>query len=189
MRAKKAQTCSKFCASVCLMALGEVTTAQPEKKGPNIDFVTKFTSLCIEDSASGFNWDGRRWINAPSFKADGRYLAEKVDLQKINSDTSLTIIEKPTGCFAPKMSVATNEFYMVEACYLIRKVGRRAYSFDYEMCREYIMDKKLTNISCSKITFLPNGQFIHLPSLLDISERTEKDSLVLSVGMCSTITR
>ena len=146
-----------------------------------------FTSLCIEDNAVGFNWRNGQWVNAVFAKGD-KIIFEKIDYQK--ADSSNNFMEKPLLCSQPKAHPVPNNFQLITACYSIRKFGDAKSMLNMNDCYESYKDGVLTGIQCkSEGHFLPNGPFVKLPShvSMDLSNKSEKDSVVVSVGKCAAI--
>jgi hypothetical protein len=113
-------------------------------------------------------------------------LVQKID---VNANSMKPFAERFMLC-KPDVS---HEFFMgsiTEACYLVKEFGRETLPTHGEMCYETFQNKTLESISCKKITFLPNGSFIELPWHADIDSKPKndyKDSLILSIGSCTTL--
>lgn len=163
-----------------VVCLGLLATAVVAK-----DFVplAPFKSLCIEDSATGFNWTAGKWKQT-NFKAGDRYVVSKLSVDEIARIA-------PVSCASEKIAEPFFSMRSVAACYTIKPFGEEVAQYlDGETCQESYIDDVLVSVKCDRLTFLPNGDFIKLPWHANISRKPKndyKDSLVLSVGLCSKI--
>jgi hypothetical protein len=150
--------------------------------------------LCIDDDATGFNWKNKKWVQI-NFKAGDRYIARKIEVEKYlkredRSKNKLLLCDDPQ---VVDLTEKGKQFSgMVDACYEIKSMGRQADFFNSRSCSEWWQNGLLESVSCQKHTpqlyFHPDGSFIRYPWHTNISKSAEeKDSLVLSVGTCSTV--
>lgn len=147
-----------------------------------------FTSLCLEDQSNGFGWKRGAW-EATQFKADKKYLIQKIAPEKYK--------EMGTLCRAKEARVGGN--YRVEyGCYNMREMGEEIRGFTSTMCSETWENNALKKISCdepiigAQYFFLPDGNYIRFPWHSDIDQNPKdqyKDSLSISVGKCSVVSR
>jgi hypothetical protein len=149
--------------------------------------IQPFKSLCIGEQASGFDWKNDKWEHT-KFKPE-KYILQKIDYEE--RMLSKNYIERPISCSKPKATNVDKEKDIVLACYAANKFGQVAsYLFDAADCFELFKDGKIQEIQCSGVgKFKPNGSFVMLPSniSMDLSTGNEKDSLVLTVGVCGIL--
>lgn len=146
-----------------------------------------FKALCVAEKETGFNWTNGAWTPA-NFKADTKIIAEKID-PVLAAEKSKGL--RPIMCDEQKEQ-AFGDFAATTACYYIRELGSKAIPVvaGAEKCTEYSEKKVLQSISCNRMTFTPDGNFIRFPWHMDIDPSPKngyKDSLVLTVGKCAKI--
>lgn len=81
----------------------------------------------------------------------------------------------------------TKDFEVRKACYSMTKLGENTDALSYSMCDEIVVGGKLNTVHCKepiRISFSTSGNFIRHPSHSDVSTKSPKDPLVLSVGKC-----
>ncbi len=150
--------------------------------------------LCIDDAATGFDWKNKKWVQT-NFKISERYIARKIEVEKYlkredRSKNNFLLCDDPR---VVDLTENGKQFSgIVDACYEIKSMGSQANIFDSRICSEWWKNGLLESVSCNKHTpqlyFHPDGSFIRYPWHTNISKSAEeKDSLVLSVGTCSTI--
>ena len=120
------------------------------------------------------------------------FSGEKYVIQRLNKDE--------TACIVPlegQKDFTFDKIILTSGCYNVRKLGTKYLSFTNEACDEYWEKSdtvwSLTNITCKgmqTVTFAPDGNFQLARidgDLSDVPKSGTKDSLVISVGQCSTI--
>jgi hypothetical protein len=149
--------------------------------------IQPFKSLCIDEQASGLDWENGKWENT-KFKP-GKYILEKIDYEK--SIISEKFLDRPISCTKPIATKLDNENSIVTACYVVKKFGKVESNFmAAEDCYESFKNGKIESIYCKGTgKFMPNGQFIKLPASesLDISSTNIKSSIVVSAGTCGLL--
>ncbi len=169
-----------FCLVVGAAALPVCAQVTPQTIQP-------FKSLCIADQESGFNWSNGKWI--PAKFEPGKYILQKIDYEEKMLSKNST--ERPMLCSKPSATNVDKEKDIVRACYAVQKFGGVIHNwFHANDCYESFKDGKIQEIQCSGVgKFKPNGFFVKLPSYIsmDLSTGDEKDSMVLSVGICGVI--
>jgi hypothetical protein len=147
--------------------------------------VAPFKALCIQDAATGFNWESGKWKQA-NFKAGDRFIVSKLTRDEILKLES-------ASCSPANVPDEFFGFRSVSACYTIKEFGEESIKYvDGEMCEELYTGDVLSGVRCKQMSFLPNGDFIKLPWHSDIRRKPPKDykdSLVLSIGVCSKISQ
>ncbi len=146
-----------------------------------------FTSLCIADSSTGFNWVNGKWIRN-DYNPE-RYILQKIDYE--NQMKAADTLDRPITCDEPSGSVVSSERAVVKACYSFRKFGSKSIILSQSQnCYESFKGGDLDLIQCPGIgNFKPNGLFVKLPSFIsmDLSNQKEKDSIVIDVGSCAVL--
>lgn len=147
--------------------------------------LSPFKSLCIEDAATGFSWKNGNWRQA-NFK-EGRFVVSKLTNEEVARLS-------PVACTPPTVSEPMLiDFRRATACYAITGFGEELTPLvDGENCDEVYQGNVLASVRCKSLSFLPNGDFIKLPWHANISRKPMndyKDSLVLSIGVCSKISQ
>jgi hypothetical protein len=152
-----------------------------------------FNILCVEENSTGFNWGNGNWKQR-NFK-NNKYLAQKL---KIENPTDTPGKKPESGvCFDSiqyRQESKNNTYDVSWGCYNIRAIGSTFYPYNSEVCRE-IWEKPesgtkyLLRVFCNDLYFNPNGWF-HRASLHGATGNKPKDdykdSLVISVGKCTT---
>ncbi|GGX47315.1 hypothetical protein GCM10010946_27230 [Undibacterium squillarum] len=145
-----------------------------------------FSSLCVEEQATGFNWISNSWKPA-NFKASDKLIVRKVDMQ---AELRLSASQQQQRCKSEqRFDTGQNDLY-ISACYLILKLGSVAHQYSGEMCAEYFKNGILQEIDCGNMKFLPDGPYVKQSKFADISPTPRngyKDSLVVAVGSCARI--
>ena len=168
-----------------------------------------FTSLCVSDQGTGFNWKNRRWERADFNVGERRWIIQKV---KVNQ-------HKPVGdrlycqdevdrrernsSFSVRFQGATSLYkrrgISRDACYLINEFGEEAssQSFDAsEICLEKIRMASDESLSVHRVgcDTLLDGEFIFQPSggfrysyVHTDFDSVYRDSLIIEVGKCSLV--
>ena len=149
--------------------------------------IPPFKSLCIDEEASGLDWENGQWKHTKFFPR--KYILEKIDYEK--TIISKRAADRPFSCSKPNAIKVDDEQFIVTACYALKIFGRVSMNLlDADDCKESFTAGKLESIFCKGVgRFLPNGPFIKLPSSgsLNISKDKEKDSLVVSAGTCGVL--
>jgi hypothetical protein len=152
-----------------------------------------FSTLCIQEDATGYNWQNKKWIQT-NFKPTNKYIIKKIEIEKYSgkdrSKSQLITCKNPSVIDVTQEGKKFTGF--VDTCYEIKRMGEKASLFDNQMCSEYWQDGRLEKISCrdhsSPFYFEPDGSFIQFPWHTSLGKTdNEKDSLALSVGSCSQI--
>jgi hypothetical protein len=165
-------------------------------KTDQVNFVRfpPFSTLCIQEDATGYNWQDKKWIQT-NFKPTQKYIIKKIEIEKYLTEKDRSKNQLIT-CKNPSVMDFTSEgkkfSAFVDTCYEIKRMGEKAAIWDYQMCSEYWRDGRLEKISCrdhsAPFYFEPDGAFIQFPWHTSLEKTNkEKDSLVLSVGSCSQI--
>lgn len=170
--------CGALSVSHLILSAAEVT----------VDSVKPFTSLCIGENSTGFDWRGGKWMQT-NFKPD-KYLLKKIDYEK--AMLSPNAIDRPILCNKPSFkSYNTSALAFVKACYSFTRFGGPSISWiESKMCLESFRSGSFDEINCEGVgRFKPNGLFVKLPSSTSTSlgSEPEKDSLNLEVGTCSVL--
>lgn len=147
--------------------------------------VPLFKAICAREKATGFNWKAGAWTQS-NFVPDRKLLVQKIDFA---ANLNKPPMERLLLCSPPE---STDLLFstVTQACYVIRQFGKQQLPSDGEMCVESFEGKKLKSITCRRLTFLPDGPFIELPWHMEVDPAPKddyKDSLVLSVGTCATL--
>jgi hypothetical protein len=166
--------------AVPFFATAEITTAS----------IKPFTSLCIADDSTGYNWRNGKWIQA-NFNTK-RYLLQKLDYEKqINSEN---VIDRPLSCDKPTATIinASKNNVVVKACYSLRNFGSKLNVLaESQNCYESFKNGELELIQCPGLgNYKPDGLFVKLPSYISMdlsNNKDEKDSISLAIGKCSVL--
>lgn len=151
--------------------------------------IKPFTSLCIADNSTGYNWRNGKWIKV-NFNPK-RYLLQKLDYEK--QMISVDIIDMPLSCEKPNANIIDEikKNVIVKACYSLREFGSKINLLaDSQNCYESFKNNELELIQCPGLgNFKPDGLFVKLPTYIsmDLSNNNEKDSITLDVGNCSSL--
>jgi hypothetical protein len=153
----------------------------------NVNSTPPFTSICVADRATGFNWRAGGWVET-RFRPE-RYTLQKLDFSKLASEQDPR--KRPVLCDVPEAHNYPGGVAVVKACYAVYDFGREPLMLaDANNCYESYKDGRLEFIQCpSTGNFKPNGYFAKLPSStsLSVGSEAEKDSMVLSVGTCGVV--
>jgi hypothetical protein len=148
--------------------------------------IQPFTSLCIVEQSTGFNWKVDHWERA-SFKPDQKTIVRKVD---ITSNEAKSDREKQVRCEKEFQYDEGFGSVLNKACYLVKEYGKKPLPYDAEMCVEAFQNGVLKEIECDKFKFVPDGEFIRHSKMEDISSSPAggtKDSIFIEVGKCSQL--
>lgn len=133
------------------------------------------TSLCVEDAATGFNWENGKWVQSNFFTAS--YIIRPI----AKSET--------IGRYCREAIAESSD--KRQACYARYEVGETPGSSDVTQCTEFPLNGTETNfVRCDKAyapyNFEPSGEFtltrINAPRADDY-----RDSLAIAVGKCSVV--
>lgn len=157
-----------------------------------------FTSLCISESSTGFNWEKNAW-KAVNFKAGTKHLITKVNPNEArNYECTDTKNLEDDSYFTN----SNNEPKLVrEGCYVIKEFGLDTLEYKKDCLEVWSTfprgsddinpkTKKLESVQCwdDGFYFSPNGLFQTSYVHGDVSNYSNyKDSLTVSVGKCSTL--
>ena len=144
-----------------------------------------YSAICIEEQATGFNWDNKRWIKA-NFKGE-TYIVSRISPEKYKEATDNNFL-----MCSDKENKSYGKYEYIYECYSVVKSGTTPTMLDARMCTEVWENKQLLYVGCSdhssKFNFQPAGNFIKQPWHADLrSDEQYKDSLILSVGKCTPI--
>jgi len=158
-----------------------------------------FTSLCITENSTGFNWEKNDWKSV-NFTPDAKHLVKRLAPSEVKDyQCPLTKDRSKDGYY---IVTSTNEpFHDRYGCYLIKPFGSEYFEFPtdcYETWStfERVSDdidpklKRLESVQChdKNFFFSPNGRFHKATLHGDVSNISKyKDSLSLSEGKCSTL--
>jgi hypothetical protein len=147
--------------------------------------IQPFKSLCIAEETSGLDWENGKWKHT-RFKGE-KYILEKIDYEK--AIISEKILDRPISCSKPNALKIVDDYFIVTACYALKNFGKvESNVIKAGDCLESLKGGIIQSISCKGVgMFLPNGSFIKLPLVLDISTNKEKDSLAVSTGTCGVL--
>ena len=170
--------------SICFVASAFAQQKAPLELAP-------FTSLCVEDAATGFDWRNGEW-KAGRYHPKLKYMVQKIpESQYRNPPQSPNV---PHVLCEPRVGADLNGYKISFGCYNIRESGEKLFPPNSVMCSEQWIKGELRTISCKEAQrpffFVPDGNFIAYPWHADISIKPEnnyKDSLAISVGRCSTV--
>lgn len=150
------------------------------------------TSLCIEESSTGFNWRQGHWVEA-TFSGH-QYLVREIERAEEVGESCFERIAREARSLEP----INNGFNTWSSgCYAIYDVGTEPGRFDVLMCDERWSDNGSVDfVGCEHGGFqqfkmnVP-GEFVSYRTYAapesDPKDDAERDSLVLSVGKCSVI--
>jgi len=146
-----------------------------------------YSAICIEEQATGFNWDNKRWVKS-NFKTE-THIVSRIAIEKYKeaADNNFLMCSDKSG-----QNKSFSNYDYVYECYSVVKSGAKPTMLDARMCTEVWENKKLLYVGCSdhssKFNFQPAGNFIKQPWHADLrSDEQYKDSLTLSVGKCTPI--
>ena len=171
---------NKVCSLILLGSINAAVIAQPvfgNKSG--------YSAICVEEQATGFNWDNKRWVKA-NFKGE-THIVSRIPLEKYKETTDNNFL-----MCSDKEIKSYGKFDYIYECYSVAKIGTKPTMLDSRTCTEVWENKQLLYVDCSnhssKFHFQPAGNFIKQPWHSDLrSDEQYKDSLTLSVGKCTTI--
>jgi hypothetical protein len=174
-------------------AWSQALSSQVNTDQANLVRLPPSSILCIDDDATGFNWRNKKWVQT-NFNSGSKFIIRKIEIDKYikrddRSKNNLLLCEDPNIW---DVTQGKNKFSgSINACYEIKVMGEKGNALDSRSCSEWWQDGRLEKISCRDHTpqtfFKPDGSFIRYPWHSDLSQSTEKASLHISVGTCSTI--
>jgi len=145
-----------------------------------------FTSLCIEDKSTGFNWRNGDW-HQTNFMPN-KYIVKKVKIDPTPGSDTFQCYEDMKG--KKNLSFDGKKIYDY-GCFNIRDYGDKFTAFYNQLCAQsYDDDENIKGVDCHMMNFQPNGAFIKSrfqSSLTSHPKNDYKDSLILSVGKCSVL--
>ena len=191
---RKTNSRAALCLAVC--TLGVIAAADEGRR------LTSLQQLCVVDQATGFNWNNGNWVLTRF--VEEKYVVVKVEIPEYTSDAARKLFEaQDFGAFFKWASCKSDEFgeeieldegKFYNACLQVQRIGDKEPVF--KRCRE--MHTKLDgsaswsiSYTCDDFHLEPNGLFHRAYVHGDVSPNPEggtKDSLVLSVGKCASIT-
>jgi len=158
-----------------------------------------YSSLCIAEDSTGFNWKNNNWKQTNFIPA--KYIVNRVDPATVKVWQCPESKDRGDDYYSPS-SQSLNTF----GCYSIKRFGEDDFDrrFDcserwstYEKQNDETNPKvkKLESVACNEASvftrqfaFKPNGWFhTSLFHFMLQRESTYKDSLSVSVGKCSTL--
>lgn len=183
--------------ALCLALLFILTSVVTALAAEKPDFpILKFKNdneisfLCIEEHSVGFAWKEKKWspIN---------YQPTKQLIKRFNTKNSDGACERKLKGNPPTADDIKIGF--TKGCYNIREFGKEIWDLESLVCDERwevgaLGEYELMYVNCRQsiftpdIKFKPNGNFhaSYVHSDLD-DDKTEKDSIYISVGKCSVI--
>lgn len=148
------------------------------------------TALCVEDASTGFNWRNEAWVQT-NFRTE-TYMLQSVDADDPRGARCNRFIAEQHPGGAP------TEGAFVPACYTWMDVGTEATADNVLLCNEVVSNGTTISVNCTESAFNSfraqvTGEFVHyrtyaIPKLF-YSEGMPRDSVVMSVGKCSVVTR
>lgn len=204
--------------SAVTLPLGAAAAAVAQKVGleEHRPRIPPFSSLCVEEEKTGFNWERGDWVLS-RFKLskyiDRKYSFDYVDrlperggLQFFNCDPAFRTSENR------RASDSTYSF--VQACYSVREMGDSSRDERTSLCDEFWKKSntgawELKSINCPEEQFAlrPDGQFLRhsigtdlasASELVELGKKTSetwddiaggyKDSITASHGTCAQVT-
>jgi hypothetical protein len=149
------------------------------------------TVLCLEDSSIGFNWTEEEWT--PSKYPPESYIVKKLEASDPLGSACFDLMAHIGRSATPVKSEYSGS--SSTSCYARYGVGSEPTMLDVEMCTEmWTDDGSLNAVYCqegilAKFNFSPNGEFVidRTFAVPRLSQKPERDSLVLAVGKCSVI--
>lgn len=138
--------------------------------------------LCIEDAATGFNWENDAWVQSNYFTST--YIVRTVQADEEIGEFCRAMIASE----GPQPNQRT-------ACYALHVMGEPVTSANVTLCNEYPPSgKDITLVRCDA-AFVPyefrtNGEFIikRVNGGLNAPVDGGRDSLAIGVGKCSLVT-
>jgi len=177
-----------------LLLLGSLAN---ETHAQNIGKGKPFTSLCIAEKSTGFNWKKGQWVEV-TFRPE-KYLVVKIPLRDWDPNKyKEALLSKEPACLGKYLSYTQSKLkyyggYRRFGCYNIRTFGSKYSIAGSRLCEEswdWSDETVLEKVRCESTYFKPDGNFtrssIH-DNLASKPENNYKDSLSLSVGSCSVI--
>jgi len=155
-----------------------------------------FSSLCIAEQSTGFNWEKGEWVRTNFIL--NKYLVKKIHQDKLSSGQLWQCLGndgKRTEEMLPFES--GKETHLITRCYEVKEFGEELAL--PEFCSEYYRnngngDLKLYEIRCSQsnMNMRTNGRFTisNTKSIGDFpwdDLEDYSDSLSISIGNCSTL--
>ena len=156
-----------------------------------------YTALCVTEKSTGFNWEDNNWKQY-------NFTQSKYVVNKLNPAEVLEFQCSETKDRNKDIYISRLDEFETYGCYLIKRLGYDGFDLKQD-CNEkwstypkqdgekYPKIKKLEVVWCSSLNdfkFSPNGWFHSNAEVTGSSLESSskyKDSLVLSVGKCSSI--
>ena len=143
-----------------------------------------FSTRCIEEQKTGFNWINNSWVKV-NFKGS-KFIVKK---RRSGYNTPDEITCMISLKMKPKNELGSNAVY---SCYNIKKIGHEFNYLNTVACLELwggdkLDGEKIIMVLCDNLNFSPNGYF-HMSRIHEnLKEKSEqKDSMYISIGKCST---
>lgn len=191
--------------STAFLSLFVPTAAVSQAVAP----IQSVKSICAPTEAIGFSWKDDKWAPAVFNRSKDIFLAERIDCavysrlpeserwRDCRTGVPLETIIRGHHFFGSSelLSGAGVVLFDVMSTYSIRQLGDPFDARKVETCFERYLDKRLEHITCpeSRIRFLPDGFFINYPSdvSMDLAPTSKwaKDSLAITIGKCSSLTK
>jgi len=157
-----------------------------------------YNAICIADQTIGYNWENGDWKSG-SYAPD-KYIVQKLELEDQKAIENIGRTTKSYPCFYDRnwKSIPSEwgDEFIISGCYNVRKAGSEFYASVSQTCSEtWKKDsetdtKSLKSVNCEHFKFRPNGWF-HKSRIHNHTEnkpeKDYKDSLLLTVGKCSTL--
>jgi len=169
----------------CLLASSQAFCGELDP----VKSIPSFKSLCIEEQSTGFNWEKGKWV--PTRFIENKYIIQKINLSSVKRKEDV-----PFMCRKVLNEIPVFSNFNAYGCYLVKRIGDDNVTIqNSKTCDEYydMNTKNLTSIRCEfvdNISFLPDGAFIKIPYILDLTSKPNngyKDSMSIAVGTCSTL--
>lgn len=144
-----------------------------------------FTSLCVEDVSTGFDWQDDRWVQRTF--TTRQHIVQRIDeSNEIASNCYAGIASNPRvasgassmGCYSIRLMGEESRWTNVWPCFE-NNIGRGGQPFDSVICMETTHPFRME----------PNGEFVITQNVAipDYEDREIRDSIAISVGKCSVI--
>lgn len=133
------------------------------------------TSLCVEDAATGFNWENGKWVQS-------NFITSTYVIRPLSESEKIGDL-----CRA----VVSASIDKRQVCYVRHEVGETPTSGNVSQCTEYPLGSTETSVvRCDKgfaeYQFEPNGEFL-LTRTMNTGGDDYRDSLAIAVGKCSVV--
>lgn len=171
-----------------LIFISSISISKETRFSEEIDF----SSLCISEQSTGFNWEEGEWVKT-NFILD-KYLIKKIHQDKLSSGLLWQCLGNDGKLIEEMLPFESGkETRFIKRCYEVKEFDEELSA--PEFCSEYYRnngngDLKLYEIRCpeSNIYMRPNGRFT-ISNTRSIGDDLEdySDSLTISIGHCSTL--